>query len=53
MATNIAQHAMSVSLKCVEERSLRCESVFKTNGLLYKYLKLGVSPNLLKVLIYP
>ena len=37
----------SVSLKCVLER---CETAIKTNGHLYKHLKLGVSPNLLKVL---
>ena len=51
IATNITLHAKtffkSVSLKCVLER---CETAIKTNGPLYKHLKLGVSPNLLKVL---
>ena len=47
IATNINQHAKSVSLKCVLER---CETAIKTNGPLYKHLELGVSPYLLKAL---
>ena len=47
IATNITLHAKRVSLKCVLER---CETAIKTNGPLYKHLKLGVSPNLLTVL---
>ena len=43
IATNINQHAKSVSLKW-------CETAIKTNGPLYKHLELGVSLNLLKVL---
>ena len=43
IATNISQHAKSVSLKCVLERY---EKAIKTNGPLYKHLKLGDSPNL-------
>ena len=47
IATNINQHAKSVSLKFDLER---CETAIKTTGPLYKHLELGVSPNLLKVL---
>ena len=42
ISTNITQHAKSVSLKCVLER---CETAIKTNGPLYKHIKLGVRPN--------
>ena len=49
-ANNITLHAKSVSLKCVFFNiAVRCETTVKTNGPLYKHLKLGVGPNLLKV----
>ena len=47
IADNITLHAKKLSLKCALER---CETAIKTYDPLYKHLKLGVSPNLLKVL---
>ena len=40
IATNITQHAKSVSLKCVLER---CETAIKTNGPLLRYRMAGIT----------